>query len=553
LATSTSHVDATVRHDAPFYDFFQSITLEELSPEEVVALVEARARWDMDELLLARLEVVRARAHAAFHFSGGNPRLVLALCAFLRRSPTDELYTHVLRLLDEVTPYYQQRLGDISSQTGRILAEMAISGSALTPSEIARRCRMPINHVTANIAKLVAERFVRPVGRPDKRRRNYDLNDRLFRLWMQMREGHSARQRLRLLSEFFQRWYEGHPGEVRRTGADLAEASWHDPPGTTAQRCREHLATPEDLQGAMPERVELLLANSLYDHRRPARSEVAEDQVRRLRALSRSGNRALKAIAGIFLAIALEYLDLPQEALQVLRDADARELPPELRHAVLRNRLGMVARVSGPAKAIAEGRELIELEPELADLRAVLAAISVDAGDLPGARKLIEDLLMTEPCMRCVSVTIDQLVRAIVLTGQIDHLSSMLDLYEAHVAPAEILLRALKTLGTTQPARSKPERFLQAVAHWPSLAEVPGWLLWAAACTVSHTPGYALDAFPLTRSLVDRGSRVDLHTAHHVLLALLEAAARDAPAFEAMADWTATHVPGDVLSAAFVE
>lgn len=229
LATATSYVDATVEHSAPFYDFFQTLSLEELSRGDVTQLVEARARWDQDESLLGRMAQVRLRLDAIFHFSGGNPRLVLALYGILRSGATEELYTQLLKLLDEATPYYQARLNDVSPQMQRILTEMALAAGPLTPSELGRRMRLSTTQVTANLNKLRHERFVRPGGRPDDQRsRYYELTDRLFRLWIQMREGEPAQQRLRLLTEFFQHWYDRDRQELYRDAERVEQTSYQN-------------------------------------------------------------------------------------------------------------------------------------------------------------------------------------------------------------------------------------------------------------------------------------------------------------------------------------
>jgi hypothetical protein len=57
------------------------------------------------------------------------------------------------------------------------------------------------------------------------RRRYYELTDRLFRIWMQMREGGAGQQKLRLLTEFFQRWYDTPPESLEHEAARVATAS----------------------------------------------------------------------------------------------------------------------------------------------------------------------------------------------------------------------------------------------------------------------------------------------------------------------------------------
>lgn len=253
VATSTSYVDATVRHDAPFYDFFQPITLEDLSRDDVTSLIEARARWDEDRDLLAKLEDVKQRIEAIYHLSGSNPRLSLALYGVLRGGVTQELHAQMLELLDQITPYYQARLSDITPQMVRIVTEMALAEGPLTPAEVGRRCRMATNQVTSIVNRLVLERFVRPGARPDMRRRYYEITDRLFRLWMQMREGEGQRQRLRFLIEFFQRWYEGQPQEMDEAAERVASEFWIQLHQGRHERCAELLTTFDYLCEALPE------------------------------------------------------------------------------------------------------------------------------------------------------------------------------------------------------------------------------------------------------------------------------------------------------------
>ena len=274
LATATSFVEATTDHDAPFYDFFQTVVLDDLTVDEVTELILARARWDHEEGLLAQSDRLRGRVRAMYHFSGGNPRLVMALYGVLRAGVTDELYQELLELLDAVTPYYQARLHDVAPQAERVLAEMALAGKQLTPAVIAKRCRMPTNQITALVSKLEAERFIAPTGRPDGRSRYYDLTDRLFRIWMQMREDRTARQRLRFLAEFFQRWYAGRPDEVDDAMRKTSTLLWTDVHEAATQRIRERLRTLDYLSDAVPERGDLRTLHWLGVGDSPPTNEV---------------------------------------------------------------------------------------------------------------------------------------------------------------------------------------------------------------------------------------------------------------------------------------
>jgi DNA-binding MarR family transcriptional regulator len=207
VASATGPVEATSHHDAPFYDFFHPIVLEDLSREDVKQLVTTRLARENREDVLATKDEILGRVEAMYHFSGGNPRLVLALYDVLRDGVTEALFDQMLRLLDQVTPYYQSRLRDISPQMARVLTEMSIAEGPLTPSEIARRTRLGTNQVTANIAKLVDARLVVATGRPDKRRRYYEVVDRLLRAWISLRANPFDGKPYEDLCTFFERRY----------------------------------------------------------------------------------------------------------------------------------------------------------------------------------------------------------------------------------------------------------------------------------------------------------------------------------------------------------
>lgn len=553
LGTATSYVDATVQHTAPFYDFFQVLTLEDLSSNAVAELVEARARWNMDEMLLSRLETVRARIHAVFHFSGGNPRLVLALYSILKQGFTNNLHTQLLKLLDEVTPYYQQRLADISPQMGRILAEMALASDALTPADIARQCRMPINHATANVAKLVAERFVRPIGRPDKRRRFYEVNDRLFRLWMQMREDHTARQRLRFLSEFFQHWYEGHPDEIRHAAVRVAEAFWQDLQDESAQRCREHLTTLEYLQDALPQHAELLAIESLMSRRPNTSTEETEAQVRRLRPLVGSKNTAVRDISALLLAKALQDLGEAEEAIEVLRAADTPELPREYRYVLWGARLRLAIAVSGPKKALAEGVEVMRQDPFLERLKAVLSCIAIQADDVAHGRHLLDEYILSTGCAHCADQAVRRFVKQLLVSRKFDDLAKSLGLYENLPGVSRTEVQALRILSAPLSRTAVADRFMTAIKLWTQLSDVPKWLLRETICVVSNSQGNALKSFPLIKHWAERGENIDQHTIYHLLLGLLESSDDTSPSFATILDWITTHVLQSELTTVFVE
>jgi len=226
VATATSVSAVTTSHEAPFYDFFQTVRLDDLSGDEVGTLVRRRAEWDDATELLENWDEVLPRIKTLMHFSGGNPRLVLALYQVLAEGLSRSLVDQLLRLLDEVTPYYQARLEDLAPQPQRVLVEIALAERVMTPAEIATRLRLPTNQVTSVLARLEAERFVRKTARVDGRSRLVEVSDRLFRIWLQMREARRPNEKLRFLVEFYRGWYGGRSEEATRVASRSAGRFW---------------------------------------------------------------------------------------------------------------------------------------------------------------------------------------------------------------------------------------------------------------------------------------------------------------------------------------
>lgn len=226
VATATSSFGAIREHAAPLYDFFQQRRLGDLTLPEVIELVERRACIDDATEILDRPDEVRPRIAALHHLSGGNPRLVLTLYEVLRSGLAEEVHEQLMRTLDEVTPYYQSRLHDASPQGARVLAEMAMAPGPVTPTEIGQRCGMKTNQVTAVLSQLERERFVRPGGRPtDKRARYWEVTDRLFRVWMWMREAGDGDGTVRWIVEFYRGWYGGSSVGLASAAHDAVQRS----------------------------------------------------------------------------------------------------------------------------------------------------------------------------------------------------------------------------------------------------------------------------------------------------------------------------------------
>lgn len=400
LATSTSYSEATVEHGAPFYDFFQNLTLSDLSRHDVIELVEARARWDKDDRLIGQMSVVRPRVDAIFHFSGGNPRLVLALYSILRHGITEELHTQLIKLLDEVTPYYQARLSDVSPQMARILTEMALAEKILTPAEIGRRVRMSTAQVTSNINRLRNERFVQPGERPDQRSRYYELTDRLFRLWMQMREGGGGRQRIRFLTEFFQRWYEQHPDELRHDAARVAEAFWQELGNDRTNRCTDLLSTLDYLESAFPDEQRELMLKELAGALESANpSELERTSLKLHSLLVKIWEPSHRVAISYALSLVYRAMELPDKALAALQGVMGLEAAGST--TAWRLHIDNLSVVRGPEVAYAEGERILARFPTANEILEEVCYLAFNLSKLNEGLRHLNQFLDAPTCRHC--------------------------------------------------------------------------------------------------------------------------------------------------------
>ena len=134
LATTPSLFAGIAEQKSAFYGFFQNIYLEELTVEEATELLEkvAERRDDKPLANFLKTPTAKERVQAVHDLAGGHPRIYLLFAHLLTQETLDELVTPFMRLLDELTPYYQSRDADTlpaAAQNHRIFVQRAGSRS----------------------------------------------------------------------------------------------------------------------------------------------------------------------------------------------------------------------------------------------------------------------------------------------------------------------------------------------------------------------------------------------------------------------------------------
>lgn len=198
IGTATTYFEAIANYEKPLYNFFQTLWLEELSFEEIK---EIFLKLEGDK---RKIEEIEPKIKAIGHLTGGNPRLILSLYKIIKDFGIIAVERQLISLLDELTPYMRDVASQFPPQQRKILEALAINRSPMTPTEIAKFTKLKVGIVTSQLKRL--EGHVRVLKEKGRRETLYDIKDKLFSLWRQMRVDASKR-RLLFIVRFLEIWY----------------------------------------------------------------------------------------------------------------------------------------------------------------------------------------------------------------------------------------------------------------------------------------------------------------------------------------------------------
>ncbi|HED03353.1 MAG TPA: tetratricopeptide repeat protein [Candidatus Fraserbacteria bacterium] len=174
--------------------------------------------------LLKDFESRRPRLQAILHLTGGNPRLILSLYRIFAEAEIVEVERSFLALLDDLTPYFQDRMNELAPQQRKIVDAISLMDGPSTPTELAGAARLNVNAVTTQLRRLEKEGYVKSHKERGKKATLYDISERLFRLWRQV-SVEAGRRRLRVIVKFLESWFT--PQELLRYSALTLSAMEH--------------------------------------------------------------------------------------------------------------------------------------------------------------------------------------------------------------------------------------------------------------------------------------------------------------------------------------
>jgi tetratricopeptide (TPR) repeat protein len=204
LATAPRLFSGIKLQNSPFYGFFRVQHLAEFSFEDAALLLEriARLRGQDDLANFIQTPTGRARIRAIHHLASGCPRIYVILSEFLSRESLDELVPPFMRMLDDLTPYYQARMAWLSPQQRKIVEFLVDYRAAATVKEIAKRCFMTQQTASSQLNKLSEMGYV--VSQASGRESFYELRESLMRFCLEIKK--QRRQPIRLFVDFLRLW-----------------------------------------------------------------------------------------------------------------------------------------------------------------------------------------------------------------------------------------------------------------------------------------------------------------------------------------------------------
>jgi len=207
-------------YNEAFYNFFEPIHLGELNHEETEEMLKCRADIDNAREFIENFEQCKSKIATTTQLTGGNPRLILMLYQVMCESGVTEAANAFRYLLDELTPYFQERMNSLPPQMRKVLDVLAGMASPSTPTEISKSAGMSVQKVSSQLKRLEDNSYVRKVKLKKGKETRYEVTERLYRMWREMRT-ETGKARLKFLIRFLNLWYS--PNQMLNEAGKLLE------------------------------------------------------------------------------------------------------------------------------------------------------------------------------------------------------------------------------------------------------------------------------------------------------------------------------------------
>jgi len=266
VATAQRLVEDLSDRASPFFGFFQTEHLKPLNFEEATELLQNIARLNGNGELVEFLSTSRGRSRvrALHHLSGGNHRIYIVLSQFITRDSIDALLGPFMKMVDELTPYYQERLRWLPPMQRKIVEYLCVCEGTVPVKEIAKRLFATPQTVSSQLQDLREKGYIEANQRG--RESLYEISEPLMRICVEVKENQSH-QPLRLLVDFLRAWYDEkqlnfHLGKLDPSSSSRAYLESALQRNSTEGNLRKRLFLDE-LQVSLPEEMPSAMRNKL--------------------------------------------------------------------------------------------------------------------------------------------------------------------------------------------------------------------------------------------------------------------------------------------------
>jgi len=204
ISTSPLITPVTSSYEEPFFNFFKSIFLPEFDVKETEEFLKKLAEREDNYEFLQKITKYKAKIRAIYSLTGGFPRVIILLYELMSKENILDVEKAFLKIMDEYTPYYQDLFSMLKGHK-RTIMDALIELKIATPKEIAKKLRMDQQTVITNLRRLEKDGYVRSIkiGKSTK----YEVREKLFRLWREIRREPFGKKRIEMIIEFLRIWY----------------------------------------------------------------------------------------------------------------------------------------------------------------------------------------------------------------------------------------------------------------------------------------------------------------------------------------------------------
>ena len=434
VATAQHLSDYFRSRNHPFFGFFQTAHFKPLTEAEAAELLGKisllKERPEVARFLRTRKG--RARVRALHHLSGGNHRVYIVLSQFVTQDSIDALVTPFIKMVDELTPYYQERLRWLPPQQRKIIAFLSTSTRPVSVKNIAKRLFATPQTISSQLKDLRNKGYV--ISTQRGRESLYEITEPLMRICVEVKENKSS-EPLALLVDFIRAWYDQSDLTQRLANKEISATARPYLLAALEKSATQELNTVQTFEKGQAQPTQV------FDH---SKSDELKKAIEEYTAIVESKDATADEVAPALFNLGVAYVrsgKITKAIANFSAVTDLEGAPAEWIAAALYNR-GVAYREKG------------EMEKEIADYSAVI--------DFNGVSTEMIALALTNR-----GVAYSQ--RGEVARGIADY-SAVVELEDA---PTEEIAAALYNRGVTYTYEGEPEKAISDFTTIVGLSDVP--------------------------------------------------------------------------------